>query len=237
LQENLIGHFYTFAIMEQILDNPAWNALLTGNKNLNAGNDVVGFFNKQVSPFVGFDQNITDGWEMLYEALPHNRPAIYISPQPVSIPVKWKVARYIVCLQMVYEGGYEKTTRQLTSLTDNDVPQMLELTSLTNPGPFSERTIEFGHYEGIFEKSKLVAMAGQRLNPLPYAEISAVCTHPDHLGNGYAKQLILSQANRIKAEGNIPFLHVLDTNTRAIKLYENLGFVTRKQLHFYLLNK
>ena len=27
---------------------------------------------------------------------------------------------------------------------------------------------------------ELVAMAGQRMQPDPYTEISAVCTHPDH---------------------------------------------------------
>ncbi len=223
--------------MEHVLDNPAWNALITGNKSLSRGNSQVKFFDKEVSPFVGFDTDTANAWELLYEELPHIGPAVYISPQPVNIPAQWKIARHIVCLQMVFEGDYKKVTQQITPLTDRDVPQMMELTGLTNPGPFSAHTIEFGHYEGIFDGDKLIAMAGQRMHPLPYAEISAVCTHHHHLGKGYARQLILSQANRIKDAGDIPFLHVLESNDRAIKLYKSLGFTTRSQLHFYLLNK
>jgi predicted GNAT family acetyltransferase len=80
-------------------------------------------------------------------------------------------------------------------------------------------------------------MAGQRLNPAPYAEISAVCTHPDYLGRGYAGKLLLNQAKRIKAASEIPFLHVKSENERAIKVYEKLGFVTRKEMSFYVLRK
>ena len=114
---------------------------------------------------------------------------------------------------------------------------MLSLTKLTNPGPFLERTIEFGHYRGIFDGEELVAMAGQRMHSFNYAEISAVCTHPDYLGRGYARQLLLNQAQRIQAEGNIPYLHVLSTNERALKVYTGLGFVTRKEMYFYVLQK
>ena len=80
-------------------------------------------------------------------------------------------------------------------------------------------------------------MAGQRLNPLPYAEISAVCTHPDHLGQGYARQLLLNQIQRIKAASGTPFLHVRKDNVRAIKVYENSGFSTRKEMYFYFIKK
>ncbi len=82
---------------------------------------------------------------------------------------------------------------------------MLTLTQLTNPGPFAARTIDFGHYYGIFEGDKLVAMAGQRLHAFEYAEISAVCTHPDHSGRGYARELLLHQLHRIQTAKNIPF--------------------------------
>ena len=88
-----------------------------------------------------------------------------------------------------------------------------------------------------FENEKLVAMAGQRMAPLPYIEVSAVCTHPDHVGKGYARQLLLSQVNLITHKGNVPFLHVRDDNYRALKVYEGLGFITRQQLHFYVLTK
>jgi predicted GNAT family acetyltransferase len=108
---------------------------------------------------------------------------------------------------------------------------------LTNPGPFESRTITFGHYYGIFEGEKLVAMAGQRMHVFNYAEISAVCTHPDYTGKGYAAQLLQYQINRIKAASGIPFLHVRYDNDRAIKIYESLGFSTRRQVNFYVMIK
>jgi predicted GNAT family acetyltransferase len=222
--------------MEHVLDNPAWNALLTGNKHLGEGNEQAKYFKQQVAPFVGLKDNSVEDFERLYNLMPHG-PAIFISPVLVDIPQQWKITRQIVCYQMMYEGVYNTVQLPTISLTDKDVPQMMALTQLTNPGPFLPRTIEFGHYEGIFEGDKLIAMAGQRLHAAYYAEISAVCTHPDHLGKGCARQLLLSQANRIKAEGNIPFLHVREDNYRALKVYEGLGFVTRQQLHFYVLTK
>ena len=223
--------------MEHVLDNPAWNALLLGNKNLGEGNGQVKYFDPEIAPFVGFKDNNAENFKLLYELMPNSVPAVFITPEPVDIPPLWEATRSIVCFQMLYEGTFETEPQNLVPLTDKDVPQMMALTQLTNPGPFLPRTIEFGHYEGIFDGGKLIAMAGQRMNPTPYAEISAVCTHPDYTGKGYARQLLLSQASRIKAEGNIPFLHVRDDNTRAIKVYEGLGFVTRQQLHFYVLQK
>jgi predicted GNAT family acetyltransferase len=129
------------------------------------------------------------------------------------------------------------TQTELVTLTDEHIPQMLALTALTNPGPFAERTIDFGHYQGIFDGDKLVAMAGQRLHPGNYAEISAVCTHPDYLGRGYARQLLLQQVQRIKANDETPFLHVRDDNERAINVYKSLGFETRTAIYFYVLTK
>ena len=223
--------------MKHVLDNPAYNALATGNAPLNLGDDNIKFFSNQVAPFVGFNVDGEQGFQKLYELLPHDDPAIYISPNTIEPPDKWNAVNLVMCYQMIYEGDYTPVSQTLQPLTYNDVPQMLALTQLTNPGPFLKNTIDFGHYEGIFDGEKLIAMAGQRLNPLPYAEISAVCTNPDHLGKGYAKQLLLSQANRIKHEGNIPFLHVRQDNIRAIKVYESMGFAIHQQLHFYVLRK
>jgi len=80
-------------------------------------------------------------------------------------------------------------------------------------------------------------MAGQRMHAFNYAEISAVCTHPDYLGRAYARQLLLNHVQRIQAEGNIPYLHVLTTNERAIKVYEGIGFTIRKEMYFYVFQK
>ena len=223
--------------MEHVLDNPAWYALISGNSNLAYGTDQVKFFDKDVAPFVGFNENSVENFDALYELITHSGLVMFISPQPVAIPGKWKVLRHIPCLQMVFNGSVTPTYVDLINLTNEHIPQMMELTQLTKPGPFVTRTIDFGHYQGIFESDKLLAMTGQRMAPLPYVEVSAVCTHPNHTGKGYAKQLLLSQVDRITREGNIPFLHVRDDNHRAIKVYESVGFVTRTDMHFYMLRK
>jgi predicted GNAT family acetyltransferase len=123
----------------------------------------------------------------------------------------------------------------IVPLGEVDIPQMLALTGITNPGPFLQRTIEFGHYAGIFEGDKLIAMSGRRMHPEPYLEVSAVCTHPEYTGNGYGKALTLYQATRIVSQGKIPFLHVRRQNTKAIKLYENLSFEIRSEMHMNVL--
>jgi len=225
--------------MEHVLDNPAWNALISGNSNLSFGGEKVKYFDTEVSPFVGFDNNTNENFAALYEMLPNSRPVLFVAPVETDISAAWKVLRVIHGVQMVCEPakiGHEIMIDQVP-LGEEHVPQMLELTQLTNPGPFASRTIDFGHYQGIFEEGRLVAMAGQRLHTFNYAEVSAVCTRPGHTGKGYARQLILNQINRMRAAGDIPYLHSRADNDRAIKVYESLGFKTRIDVWFYFMVK
>lgn len=225
--------------MIHVLDNPAWNALISGNKHLAFGEGPLRYFDPEVSPFVGLEENSEQNFRLLANVLPSDRVVLFVATSETSFPAELKELHHVSGLQMVYtadihlNGNYA----QLISLTTEHAPQMLSLTKLTNPGPFVDRTIEFGHYRGVFEADKLIAMAGQRLHVFDYAEISAVCTHPEHTGRGYARQLLMNQVDRIKTEGNTPFLHVRDDNERAIKVYEDLGFSTRTEVHFYVLKK
>jgi predicted GNAT family acetyltransferase len=224
--------------MEHMLDNPAFNSLKTGNKNLANGTDEIKFFDKDVSPFMGFDENTDTNFKKLAAIIQENRQFAFVSKTATEIPHPWNVLFYATGYQMVYRGDIKSIDESnLVILADEHIPQMLALTKLTNPGPFAQRTIDFGHYGGIFDGDKLVAMAGQRMNPLPYAEISAVCTHPDYLGRGYAKQLLQQQINRIITEGNIPFLHVRCDNERAVKIYVSMGFETRVMVWFYVIER
>jgi predicted GNAT family acetyltransferase len=83
----------------------------------------------------------------------------------------------------------------------------------------------------------LVAMSGQRLQVPGYTEVSAVCTHPEHTGKGYAAALMLEVMRRIRDRGETPFLHVRGDNSRAIALYERLGFRARKRGYYAVLRK
>ena len=58
--------------------------------------------------------------------------------------------------QMVYDGPMIESVHSeyvLTPLTHVDVPAMLQLVELTHPGPFFQRTIEFGGYLRVGHKS------------------------------------------------------------------------------------
>ena len=113
------------------------------------------------------------------------------------------------------------------ALTPADAPEMLALAKLTKPGPFAARTHLLGRFVGLRCKGRLVAMAGERMKPDSYTEISGVCTHPDHRGKGHAANLIDEVARAAIARGETPFLHAFADNTTAITLYERLGFVSR----------
>jgi len=229
------------AKMEHLLDNPVWNALISGNEELSYGTDTVKYFSPDVSPFVGLKDYHTDHFLTLYHQLENGRICAVACSNEVTIPDFWKTLHQLKVLQMVYNRSIRPTNvsinESIVSLTEAHIPQMLQLTQLTRPGPFEQDTIQFGHYEGIFHGQQLIAMAGQRLYPQPYAEISAVCTHPDHTGKGLAGQLIESQIARMLSASAIPFLHVVPENSRAINLYERLGFTTRTALFISIIQK
>ncbi len=82
------------------------------------------------------------------------------------------------------------TGMNITRLTDADAPEMLTLATLTEPGPFFSRTNELGDFAGLRIHDQLVAMAGERMKPEGYTEVSGVCTNPDHRGRGYAGSLM-----------------------------------------------
>jgi len=224
--------------VKHVLDNPAFNALATGNKQLANGTDNIKYFSKEVSPFIGFKELLPDSFRQLYDLLPYDGPIGYVTPVETKIPEMWKLLNPVKGRQMVYNGDIKNVkTLDLIKLSDEHVPQMIGLTQLTNPGPFDTRTIDFGNYYGIFDGDKLVAMAGQRMKPLPYTEISAVCTHPGYTGRGYARQLMLFQISLIKEEGNTPILHVASGNERAFEVYKQIGFEVRSDMYFYFIKK
>lgn len=219
-----------------------WNALTTGNRDIAILDGDVGIFQPDIAPFAGMKELTKENLDKLYDFLPTGKAVAISYHHKINLDEdKWKILHPMEVTQMVYErpvSEFNTSNSQLIiPLTDDHVPQMLELTALTKPGPFLQRTNRFGNYFGIFIDDRLAAMTGQRMHPLPYMEVSAVCTHPDFRGKGYAKALMLHVMKIILDNSFTPFLHVLTSNTSAIKLYESIGFNKRIQLHIDVVRK
>ena len=143
-------------------------------------------------------------------------------------PPGWSAVRTFDVVQMIGERVTSGACPEAVSLDGADIPEMLALVAETEPGPFLARTIELGDYLGIRRDGALVAMAGERLRLDGWTEISGVCTRPTDRGQGLASALVGALIAGIQRRSQRPFLHVLDTNTNAIRLYEELGFRVRR---------
>lgn len=225
--------------MEHILDNPIYHALNSGHRSFAKGIHKANYYREDVAPFAGLKNNSELEFQELYENSEPESTFVVFTPIAYEIPPRWKLVTHIDMFQMVYnlnEVPVGEST-DFEDLNESHVAEMIELVKLTQPGPFRTNTIALSNYTGIFCDQKLVAMAGHRFNPTPYIEISAVCTHPNHVGKGYAYQLLREQVKRILNKAQIPFLHVRNDNIAAVKLYQKLGFVIRTEMTAYVLQK
>jgi ribosomal protein S18 acetylase RimI-like enzyme len=221
--------------MNHLLDNMIWNAITTGNREIADVNGSVGSYLPDIAPFAAMKELNEENLEKLYQFLPGDRKVAISSLDPMDLDKsKWQTLLHMDCCQMVYDEPVDSfvtpQSLSIVPLNRSHVPQMLDLTALTKPGPFLENTILFGNYFGIFKGGRLAAMTGQRMHPVPYMEISAVCTHPDFRGHGYARTLMLHVMKLILDNSQVPFLHVLANNTGAIQLYESIGFRVRRNV-------
>jgi predicted GNAT family acetyltransferase len=230
------------------LDNPIWQALSTSHASSAETRDSARKFPRDVSMLAGFSEPTPENYDSLAALLgPDERVGLFLEA-PAKPPLSCSIVSSVPLLQMLCENrsspiaefepnGIRSTELELIALTQQDLPEMLALTKLTKPGPFEARTYEMGDYLGIRIDGKLAAMAGERLRLPGYTEISAVCTHPDHLGNGYASVLMSKLMDRIFSRGELPFLHVRSENSRAVQVYERLGFTKRGSFHYVVLRK
>jgi predicted GNAT family acetyltransferase len=223
------------------LDNVIWQALNTCQAHLGYRHQQAGKYHKEVSLLGAFSAPSLENYESLAALLETGeRVGLFLDALPQA-PPGWTIVLTLPLVQMVCENGSPPAdTRRKSSIVplgEGDVPEMLALTKLTKPGPFAKRTREMGDYFGIRVNGQLVAMAGERLRIPGYTEVSAVCTHPDHLGHGYATGLVNLVMQRILDRGERPFLHVRGDNERAIALYERLGFCKRPAQQYAILSK
>jgi ribosomal protein S18 acetylase RimI-like enzyme len=231
------------------LDNIIWKALTTRQAEFAESFNQARRFMPEVSPLAGFREPTAEGYESLAGLLDTRGTIRLFLEAPYQPCAGWSFVARAPMPEMVYEGASASIAQsssfddpaiddpEIVELGAADVPDMMELTALTKPGPFNKRTHELGTYLGIRRDGKLVAMAGERLKVPGYTEVSAVCTHPEHTGHGYARILMSEVMQRIRGRGETPFLHVREDNVRAIALYQRLGFSQRVLLHFAIVRK
>jgi predicted GNAT family acetyltransferase len=219
-----------------LLDNPVWSALSTTHASFAEGDSLAKRYPVDVAPFAATRDQSPESYRSLARLLgPEGTAAIPLATMPI-LPPGWSVVRRIDSAQMVWTSNPPPPVeRSFEELNISEVDEMLALVELTKPGPFGKRTPELGSYLGIRVAGKLVAMAGERLKPYGYTEISAVCTHPDYRGRGYASSLVSVLVQRIARRNEIPFLHVRQENVDAIRVYEKLGFKTRRKINIVVV--
>ncbi|MEV6162665.1 GNAT family N-acetyltransferase [Streptomyces sp. NPDC052052] len=147
-------------------------------------------------------------------------------------PDDWEITFRAEGVQLVGTGVDAAPFPEAVRLGPADVPEMLDLVARTRPGPFLPRTVELGTYFGVRREGALVAMAGERLHPPGWSEISGVCTDESVRGQGLGSGLIRAVAHEIRQRGETPFLHATASNTQAVRLYESLGFELRRPTSF-----
>ena len=208
-----------------MLDNIVWHSLAGRQRSLAIGTGEVRRYAPGYSPILAFaDPSRAD----LSALNPYCEAGeqIYCADWSGPVPPEWTIVREAAMLRMVWDGPAPDgdPAADATALGPGHAAEALELATLTRPGPFAIRTIEMGDYFGYFEEGRLIAMAGERMWAGPYREISGVCTHPDFQGRGLARKLTLKLVHRELRRGETPFLHVVSSNTGAIRLYRKMGF-------------
>jgi len=222
---------------DSLLDNPIWHSLSTIHDRFALGGELARRFLSEIGPLAGMKEQSTKAFNELSELFSPNEPAVLFLDSAPELPEDWRIHMHLPLDQMVYSGPMtnQGVEIQFQHLGVEDVPEMLELTALTEPGPFRPRTFELGEFWGIRANGRLAAMTGQRLALPGFIEISAVCTHPDFRGRRFAASLVSGMARAIEQRGQTPILHVLPTNTAAISVYESVGFVKRRSLELVVV--
>lgn len=219
------------------LDNPIWNGLAGPHAHLRIGDGKVRRYRPDVAMFVAVEDPADSDMPELPELI-GDGTAGFVTAGPVSLPPTVDVLRIADVLQMVVEDWRPVPVMlEMQPLGEADEVAMVELVDLTKPGPFAPKARLMGAFRGLFDEGRLIAMSGERMRTPTFTEISAVCTHPDYRGRGYAKQFVSVGGNEIAADGKTPFLHVFADNHVAIATYEKLGFRARHLMQFTVIKR
>ncbi len=216
-----------------VLDNAAWHSLAGPHASFAIGDDLVRRYPADVAPFVavrGWDE--PGVWDALRELV---GPGVEVglSGYEGGIPEGWEHLGGGEGVQLVETDALQtRPFDEAIELGADDAADMIALVQRNQPGPFRPRTHELGRYIGIRREGRLVAMAGERLHPTGWTEISAVAVDIDHRRRGLASRLVLDVAFFVQQRGDRAMMHAAAGNVSAIAAYEKLGFALRRRNRF-----
>ena len=219
-----------------LIDNPVWHALNSYHRHLAIRGEIAARYQPDIFIVSAMPENSRSGFDDLRNLVEVDELIAVIGKFPKDL-VGWEIGDHFPLSQMICENLKSSHEVEAIRLTIDDVPDMLDLITIAQPGPFLSRTIELGEYLGLFQNGQLVAMAGERMHFPGFCEVSAVCTHPDFRGRGYGRALTAIVAENIVLRGEVPFLHVALTNEIAKNLYQKLGFRLRAELQLAILRR
>ena len=221
------------------IDRPIWATLNSYHASISVGGPLARRFQPQFNVF-GSPRDDSETALAAFAALvePGERVCIMQAP-PVIVPPGLAVDKWLQGVQMIATRtlAVPSGDEPILTLGEADAAEMFTLARLTEPGPFMARTHSMGRFVGIRLEGRLAAMAGERFRFPGHTEVSAVCTHPDFRGRGFARRLTATVAAGIQARGEQPFLQAWKTNEAAIALYASLGFVMRAAVDVVVLEK
>ena len=235
--------------METLLDNPAWSALTTEQANFSQGTTGAKRYRRDILPFSALAPGSAAA--DLDPLIAPDESFFLIGDLPV-LPAHWTLELQLPCAQLIapengFAGGLGSARSVLPALSagqeeiyllgEEDKREMFQLITRVQPGYYHPDSRQLGEYYGIRREGRLVAMAGERMRLTGFSELSAVATLPEYTGRGYAQQLMAQLCRRQRAAGIMPFLHVSKANSRALRLYEHLGFRHRRDITFWRVKK
>jgi ribosomal protein S18 acetylase RimI-like enzyme len=221
------------------LDAAPWASLTGPHAHVALGSGLARRYPTDVSPFAAVAAPADPrSWRDLRELYAADEVAVLSGPTGFASDLSsgWVPDGVIPGVQLVATDALRTAPADDAFVVGAaDAAEAMELVLRTEPGPFRPRTHELGTYLGLHRDGRLVALAGERLHPEGWTEISAVCTDPAYRRQGLASRLVRGVADLIRARDETPFLHTGAANTRAIDLYLAMGFVLRREVDFAAL--
>ncbi len=224
--------------MSHILDRPVWNALNTRHAALAQGGDLAKRYAPSIHPFAASQDESLESLQALAEIASPGETLIFLQADEFVLPPGFTATATALAVQMIAERHMPLIEdERIEKLGEADAADMLELATLTKPGPFTLKAQALGDFWGIRENGRLIAMAGERLKQDGLTELSGVCVHPDFQGKGLGRLMTLYAAGKIFAKDEQPFLHTYASNSVAIGLYESIGFRLRTPMNVAVIER